>query len=160
MTGKVCLLGLCLYAAVFAADVKPAPAFALKDSSGRTVTLDQYRGKVVLLDFWATWCTGCKQEMPWFVDFQNKFGSKKFVVVGVAMDDDGWKTIGPFLKIHREFRYPMLAGDKVTADAYGWKEALPDTFLIDQEGNLVEAYHGVVNREAVAARIESLLTRK
>ena len=151
---------LVVSAICWGADTKPAPAFALKDASGKTVTLEKYRGKVVLLDFWATWCTGCKQEMPWFVEFQKKYGSKKFVAVGVAMDDDGWKTIGPFLKSHREFRYPMLAGDKATADAYGWAEALPDTFLIDRHGNLVEAYHGVVKREAVAARIESLLDSK
>lgn len=157
MTGKVCLLGLCLWAAGWAADRKPAPAFALKDASGHTVTLDRYRGKVVLLDFWATWCTGCKQEMPWFVEFQKKYGSEKFVVVGVAMDDDGWKTIGPFLKTHPEFSYPMLAGTKAAADAYGWGKSLPDTFLIDQRGNLAEAYHGVVNREAVASRIQELI---
>lgn len=160
MTGKVCLFAVCLAATALAADVKPAPAFALQDSSGKTVTLDQFRGKVVLLDFWATWCTGCKQEMPWFVEFQKTYGSAKFAVVGVAMDDDGWRTIRPFLARHREFSYEMLAGDKATAKAYGWGESLPDTFLIDQHGNLVEAYHGVVNRDGLAARIQELMAKQ
>jgi peroxiredoxin len=138
---------------------KPAPGFTLKDASGKTVTLKDYRGKVVLLDFWATWCTGCKQEMPWFVDFQTKYGAKKFAVVGVAMDDDGWKSLRPFLKEHSEFRYKMLAGDQATAERYGSADALPDTFLIDKKGNLVEAYHGVVDRDAVEANIQALLAK-
>lgn len=160
MNAKLFVLFLTLAGAGFCADApaaNPAPNFELKDASGKTVKLKDYRGKVVLLDFWATWCTGCKQEMPWFVDFQKKYGAKKFAVVGVAMDDDGWKSLRPFLKQHSEFRYKMLAGNQATADRYGWADALPDTFLIDKKGNLVATYHGVVDRDAVETNIRALL---
>ena len=75
---------------------KPAADFALRDVVGKTAKLKQYRGKVVLLDFWATWCTGCKQEIPWFVEFQRKFGTKRFAVVGVSLDEGGWDVRKPF----------------------------------------------------------------
>jgi peroxiredoxin len=165
MNAKLLVLFLTLAGAGFAGDSpavsegQPAPNFELKDASGRTVKLSNYRGKVVLLDFWATWCTGCKQEMPWFVNFQKKYGGKKFAVVGVAMDDDGWKSLRPFLKEHGEFRYKMLAGDQATAERYGSTDSLPDTFLIDRKGNLVGTYRGVVDRDAVEANIRALLQR-
>lgn len=83
---------------------KPAPHFMLPDGSGRTVTLKNFRGKVVLLNFWATWCGGCKQEISWFADFQSWFadfqrayGGKRFAVVGVSLDDGGWSVVRPFL---------------------------------------------------------------
>jgi peroxiredoxin len=155
MNAKLFVLFLMLAGGAFAAD--PAPNFALKDASGKTIKLSDYRGKVVLLDFWATWCTGCKQEMPWFVEFQKRFGAKKFAVVGVSMDDDGWKSLRPFLKEHSEFRYKMVAGDQATAERYGSAAALPDTYLIDKDGNMVETYHGVVDRNAVEENIRALL---
>ncbi len=76
---------------------KPAAGFALRDAAGKTAKLKKYRGKVVLLDFWATWCTGCKHEIPWFVEFQQKFGTKHFAVVGVSLDEGGWAVLRPFL---------------------------------------------------------------
>src|SRR5579862_5223952 len=79
------------------ADRKIAPEFTLKDSSGKTAMLKKYRGKVVLLDFWATWCTGCKKEIPWFVEFQRKYAKQGLAVVGVSMDDAGWSAVKPFL---------------------------------------------------------------
>jgi thiol-disulfide isomerase/thioredoxin len=76
---------------------KPAPEFTLQDSSGRTVQLKDYHGKVVLLDFWATWCHGCKQEIPWFSEFEKTYGAQGLAVVGVSMDEEGWKVLKPFL---------------------------------------------------------------
>ncbi len=160
MTVKLFAVAVSLAAAVFAGDLKPAPELGLKDVSGKTVRLDQYRGKVVLVDFWATWCTGCKEEMPWFVEYQKKFGTKKFAVIGVAMDDGGWKVVAPFLKSHKQFRYKMVVGDQATADRFGWGSMLPDSFLIDQQGNLVEAYHGKVDRAATEARIRGLISQR
>ena len=69
---------------------KAAPEFALEDSSGNTIGLKNYHGKVVLLDFWATWCTGCKKEIPWFSEFQRTYGAQGLAVVGVSMDEGGW----------------------------------------------------------------------
>src|SRR5258705_7442 len=75
---------------------KPAPNFALQDASGRTAKLRDYRGKVVLLDFWATWCHGCKEEIPWFSEFQRTYRAKGLAVVGVSLDEGGWSVVKRF----------------------------------------------------------------
>src|ERR1700761_9143856 len=72
-----------------------APEFALKDAHGKLVHLSDYRGKVVLLDFWATWCGPCNVEIPWFVQFEKKYKDRGFEVLGVSMDEDGWKSVAP-----------------------------------------------------------------
>jgi thiol-disulfide isomerase/thioredoxin len=97
-----------------ATERKPAPKFALKDGSGKTVRLKDYRGRVVLLDFWATWCHGCKEEIPWFSDFQRTYGAKGFAVVGVSLDEGGWNVLKPFLA-DAKVPYRMLLGDDLTA---------------------------------------------
>jgi peroxiredoxin len=138
---------------------KPAAALGLPDAAGKTATLKQYRGKVVLLDFWATWCTGCKQEIPWFVDFQQEFGNKRFAVVGVSLDEGGWDVLKPFLaKSHIPYR--MLLGTESVAQRYGI-ENLPDTFLIDREGRVAAAYRaGLVDKDDIEANIKALLSKR
>jgi peroxiredoxin len=134
---------------------KPAPDFALKEASGKTVKLTDYRGKVVLLDFWATWCHGCKQEIPWFSEFQRTYGSKGFAVVGVSLDEGGWTVLKPFLAATKP-PYQMLLGDDSTAQRYGIK-SMPDTFLIDREGRVAAAYTGLVDKDDVESNIKALL---
>jgi peroxiredoxin len=142
-----------------AKDRKPASGFALKDSSGRTVTLKDYRGKVVLLDFWATWCHGCKEEIPWFSEFERAYGAKGFAVVGVSMDEGGWGVVNPFLA-GIKVPYPMLLGNNLTAQQYGIK-SLPDSFLIDRQGRIAAAYtKGLVNKDDVEANIRALLVKR
>jgi len=137
---------------------KAAPDFKLKDSSGRTVTLKDLRGKVVLLDFWATWCTGCKKEIPWFSEFQTKYGQKGFAMVGVSLDEGGWSVLKPFLAEHK-IPYQMLLGDDAMAGRYGIK-TMPDTFLIDREGKIAAAYlAGIVDKDDVEANIKAILAR-
>jgi len=137
---------------------KPAPDFALKDASGKIANLKQYHGKVVLLDFWATWCTGCKQEIPWFTEFQKTYGKKGFAVVGVSLDEDGWKVLKPFLAEH-QIPYRMLLGDDATAKRYGI-DNMPDTFLIDRQGRVAAAYRaGLVDRDDVERNIKALLAK-
>jgi peroxiredoxin len=138
---------------------KPAPALALKDADGKTVSLKEYRGKVVLLDFWATWCTGCKQEIPWFIDFQRIYGPKGFAVVGVSVDEGGWKVLKPFLAEH-QIPYSMLLGDDSTMKSFGLT-SLPDTFLIDKNGRVAAVYKaGLVNRENLESNIQAVLMSK
>jgi cytochrome c biogenesis protein CcmG/thiol:disulfide interchange protein DsbE len=141
------------------AERKPAAQFILRDAAGKKAKLKQYRGKVVLLDFWATWCTGCKQEIPWFTEFQRQFGVKRFAVVGVSLDDGGWEVLKPFLaKAHIPYR--MLLGDDTTAKQYGI-QTMPDTFLIDRRGRLAASYvAGLVDRADAQANISALLAER
>ena len=140
------------------AERKPAPNFTLKDSSGKTVQVEDFRGKVVLLDFWATWCTGCKKEIPWFTEFEKTYGAKGFAVVGVSMDEEGWKVLKPFLAEHH-VPYTMLLGDEATSQRYGI-ENLPDTFLLDRQGRVAAAYRAVlVDRENIEDNIKALLSK-
>jgi peroxiredoxin len=137
---------------------KSASDFALTDASGRTVKLQDYHGKVVLLDFWATWCTGCKKEIPWFADFEKTYGAKGLAVVGVSMDEGGWKVLKPFLA-ETHVPYQILLGDDAMSKRYGI-ESMPDTFLIDQEGKVAAAYlGGLVDKDNVEANIKALLSK-
>jgi cytochrome c biogenesis protein CcmG/thiol:disulfide interchange protein DsbE len=113
----------------------------------------------VLLDFWATWCTGCKQEIPWFVDFQRRFGIKRFAVVGVSLDEGGWEVLKPFLaKTHVPYR--MLLGGDATAQRYGI-QSMPDSFLIDRKGRIAASYiGGFVDRANAQANISALLAER
>src|SRR5712692_8571091 len=138
---------------------KPAPDFALRDVVGKTAELKEYRGKVVLLDFWATWCTGCKQEIPWFVEFQRKFGTKRFAAVGVSLDEGGWDVLKPFLAKTR-VPYRILLGDDATAQRYGIQN-MPDTFLIDRKGRVAAAYiAGLVDKDDIETNINALLSER
>jgi peroxiredoxin len=134
---------------------KLAPEFALKDSTGKSVTLESYRGKIVLLDFWATWCHGCKEEIPWFSEFERRYSKQGLAVVGVSLDDDGWKIVKPFLAT-ANIPYRVVLGDDATAKKYGI-EAMPDTFLIDRQGRLAVAYKGMVDKDDVEANIKAML---
>ena len=138
---------------------KAAPQFALKDSSGDTVSLKNYRGKVVLLDFWATWCTGCKKEIPWFSEFHRTYGAQGLAVVGVSMDEGGWNVVKPFLA-ETHVPYRMLLGDDPIAQRYGIQN-LPDTFLIDRQGRVAAAYMaGLVDKDDVEVNIKGLLSNR
>jgi peroxiredoxin len=142
-----------------ATERKAAPQFALKDSSGKTIRLKNYRGRVVLLDFWATWCTGCKMEIPCFSEFQKKYGAQGLVVAGVSMDEGGWNVVKPFLA-ETHVPYRMLLGDEPTARQYGIQN-LPDTFLIDRQGRVAAAYMaGLVDKDDVEVNIKALLSQR
>ena len=136
---------------------KAAPNFTLEDSSGKTAKLGNYAGRVLVLDFWATWCTGCKQEIPWFSEYQKTYGPRGLSIVGVAMDDGGWKVVKPYLSAH-QIPYRMLVGDDATAKQYGIQN-LPDTFVIDRHGRIAAAYRArLVDRDELEASIKKLLS--
>ncbi len=125
-----------------------APDFALKDLNGKTVKLSDFRGKGVVLNFWATWCPPCKTEMPWFVDLEQRYGSQGLAVVGVALDDASEKQIADFVK-DMGLNYTVLIGRESTAEAYGGVQMLPTTFYIDREGKIVERVFGLVSRKEI-----------
>jgi len=121
---------------------KAAPDFSLKDGNGQTVHLSDYKGKVVLLDFWATWCGPCKIEIPWFIDFEKQFKDRGFAVLGVSMDEDGWSAIKPYVK-NMKMNYRVLLGNDGVSTAYGGLDSLPTTLLIDRSGDIASTHVGV-----------------
>ena len=137
-------------------DRKMAPEFELKDASGKVVKISDFRGKVVLLDFWATWCGPCAIEIPWFVDFQRRYKDRGFEVLGVSMDDDGWKAITPFVS-EKKINYRVVLGDDKTGDLYGGVEALPTTFVIDRDGRIASVHVGLTGKKDFEDAIEKLL---
>jgi cytochrome c biogenesis protein CcmG/thiol:disulfide interchange protein DsbE len=137
---------------------RPAPEFTLKDSTGKTVDIKKYRGKIVVLDFWATWCHGCKEEIPWFSEFERKYAGKGLRVIGVSLDEDGWKTVKPFLA-GAGIPYRIVLGNESTSQKYGI-ESMPDTFLIDRRGRIAAAYSGLVDRGNIEANIQALLAQR
>ena len=138
---------------------KLAPDFTLRFSADTGARLSAYQGKVVLLNFWATWCTGCKQEIPWFIDFQTKYKGQGLDVLGVSLDDEGWKVLNPYLTEH-PMNYMVGLGNDAIANLYGGVDALPTTVLIDRKGRIAYQHAGVVDRIECEKEIQSLLAEK
>lgn len=137
---------------------KAAAPFTLKDGDGRTVSLADYKGKVVLLNFWATWCGPCKIEIPWFVDFEQKYKDRGFAVLGVAMDDEGWEVVKPYVA-KTKINYRILLGNDDVASKYGGVDSLPTTFIIDQGGRIASKHVGLVSKSEYEDEIVKLLGR-
>jgi cytochrome c biogenesis protein CcmG/thiol:disulfide interchange protein DsbE len=136
---------------------KPAPPLSLKDATGTSRTLSSYKGGVVLLDFWATWCTGCKLEIPWFMEFEKQYRAKGLSAIGVAVDDEGWPTVKPYLAEH-PITYPIVLGDMdLMQKKFGLPASLPVTLLIDRKGRIALTHAGVVEKEKFEADIQQLL---
>ncbi len=134
---------------------KIASDFTLTDSKGASVKLSDYKGQVVLLDFWATWCGGCKVEIPWYMEFQNKYKASGLSVIGVLMDEDGWKSVKPFLE-NQPVNYPVVIGNRDLAKRY-MVDAMPMTLLIDREGKIAASHVGMVDKDAFEGEIRVLL---
>ena len=143
---------------------KPAPNFILTDAKGDTINLSAYKGKVVLLDFWATWCGGCKTEIPWYIEFDGKYKDRGLAVIGVSMDEDGWKAVKPFLGLdkdpetgrHTAMKYPVVIGSDSLAKQYNLT-SMPMTLLIDREGRIAVAHTGMVDKDDWENKIRFLL---
>jgi peroxiredoxin len=136
--------------------LKAAPDFTLKDANGSSVKLSDYRGKVVLLNFWATWCVPCKIEIPWFMEFEQQYKNKGFAVLGVAMDDDDWAAVKPYMAA-KKMNYRVVMGSDSVATEYGGIEALPTTFVINQDGRIVASHIGLINKDDYLKEIQGLL---
>ncbi len=139
-----------------AASRKAAPDFELKDMNGKTIRLSDYRGQVVLLNFWATWCGPCKIEIPWFVEFQRNYKDRGFTVIGVSVDEDGWEAVRPFLA-SRQVNYPVVVSTVEVEQKYGGVEALPVSFLIDRDGRIADTHVGLVTKKTYEDEIRRLL---
>ncbi len=135
---------------------KRAPDFELPDASGKTLRLSDFKGKVVLLDFWATWCGPCRKSTPWMIELAHKYRDAGLVVVGVSMDEDGWPVVKPFIE-QMKVTYPILLGTKRVAYLYGDADELPLAFFIDRQQRVAAIHLGAANRKDVEKTIQALL---
>jgi peroxiredoxin len=134
----------------------PAPDFTLQSLDGKTMRLSDFRGKAVLLNFWATWCGPCKIEMPWFVELQNQYAAQGFQIVGVAMDDASKEDISKFAK-DMGVNYPILIGKESVGDEYGGVPALPESFLIGRDGKIVDKILGLRGKAEIEDAIKKAI---
>src|ERR1051326_3877678 len=146
---------LSLFAVVPSSSRAPALDFTLADATGHPVRLANYKGKVVVLDFWATWCTGCKVEIPWFMEFQKKYGRKGLETIGAAMDDGGWDKVRPYVAAH-PFNYSIVAGDVAFGKMFN-VSTLPLTIVIDRQGRIADVHQGMVDKRAWEKQLRKLL---
>ena len=140
---------------------KPAATFTLTSSVGKKVSLADLKGKPVLLNFWATWCTPCKVEMPWFEDFQKKYAAQGLQVVGINEDDDAQSPeIKDQIKKTLErtgVDYTILMSDKKVGDAYGGLDVLPATFFIDRNGKIVAQAIGLASKDEAESNVQKIV---
>ena len=133
---------------------KTARDFALNDSDGALIRLSDYKGRVVLLNFWATWCHGCVLEIPWFIEFQERYKDAGLAVIGISMDED-WKPVKAFVQ-EKKVNYPVVIDNQGVGKLYGLN-AMPMTLLIDRRGDVAVSYTGVVDKSACEKELHTLL---
>ena len=136
-----------------------APDFTLESLDGKSMKLSDLRGKAVLLNFWATWCSPCKIEMPWFVELQKQYADQGLQIVGVAMDDASKDEIAKFAK-DMGVNYPILIGKESVGDQYGGVPALPESFFIGRDGKLVDKIVGLKGKGEIEDAIKEALKTK
>jgi len=144
---------------------KAAPDLRLKDVDGKDVALADLKGKVVFVNFWATWCEPCQIEIPWLIDMQAKYGPKGFTVVGVAMDEEGKSVVAPFVSKEKfdvngqktAMSYPIWLGTDDAADKFGGVLGYPTSFLISRDGKQVQKFQGLEGYDKLAKAIEGQL---
>jgi thiol-disulfide isomerase/thioredoxin len=143
----------------------PEPEVNFKDLDDKEVPLSQYKGKVVLVNFWATWCEPCQIEIPWLIEMQQKYSSRGFTVLGVDVDDEGKKAVVPYVAKERfnvngqklPMNYPILLGNDAVADKFGGLLGYPTSFLISRDGKVVKKVQGLIDYQEVTQAIESQL---
>ncbi len=139
-----------------ASSLPSVPDFSIEGMDGKAVTNADIAGKVVLLNFWATWCGPCKIEMPWFVDFQRKYKDQGFTVLAVSLDEGGWDPVRAFAE-KLDFNFPVLLGDDATSNDFGGIHVLPTTLIVNQSGKIVFTHQGLVSKAQYEEEIEALL---
>lgn len=137
-------------------DRQQAPEFSLEESTGKRVGLADFRGKVVVLNFWATWCNPCRTEIPWFAEFQRTYEARGFTILGVSLDEDQWTSVRPFIAQYW-INYPILMGNNEVLQAYGGLESVPTTLIIDRRGRVAATHVGLVSKSTYEKDIVAAL---
>lgn len=136
-----------------------APNFALKTIEGKTISLSDYKGKVVIIDFWATWCGPCRKGVPDLVELKNTYGAKGFEVIGISVDrSNSISQVKPFAEDFK-INYPVVFTDEQTPGNYGGIQYIPTSFVIDQEGFVVSKHVGYVEKSQYVSEIEQLFKK-
>lgn len=134
-----------------------APDFTLKSSEGKTIKLSDFKGKVVIIDFWATWCPPCRKGIPDLIDLKKKYGSKGFEVIGISVDSDNTKNdVVPFIKTNG-INYPVAYVESSVIESYGGIQSIPTSFVIDKKGKIVASYVGITPKATYENHIKKLL---
>jgi len=140
-------------------DQQAAPDFVLKDVNGKDVKLSDFKGKIVVLNFWATWCGPCRKEIPDFIELQEEYGKEGLQFIGIALDQEGAAKVKPFVDKNK-ISYPILIGNNDIADKYGGMNAIPVTFLIDRKGMIRGHYIGMRQKSDLESMLVALLREK
>lgn len=133
-----------------------APDFTLPTADGKTLTLSKYKGKAVIIDFWATWCPPCRKGIPDLIELQKKYGSKGLQVIGVSVDQDTKKDVVPFIK-DKGINYPVVYADNNIIMKYGGIRAIPTSFIIDKQGRIVASYEGLMSPATYESQVKKIL---
>jgi len=136
---------------------KPAPAFTLSTVDGKKVSLSDYKGKPVVVNFWATWCGPCKVEMPWFEEFRKKYAADGFEVLGLDDDADVGKDVITKSVQKLGVTYPILLSDDKVAKEYGDPDVLPMSFYVDKTGKIVEVTAGLGTKDELEAKVKEVI---
>jgi peroxiredoxin len=138
---------------------KMAPDFTLDDASGQPVRLSGSRGKVVLLNFWATWCAPCKREIPWFIEFQQSWKQRDFAVLGISMDEDGWASVKPYID-EIQVNYRVMIGNPEVAGLFGGLHSIPLSLVIDRSGRIAAIHAGLCRKDEYETDINAVLNER
>ncbi|MBI4418883.1 MAG: TlpA family protein disulfide reductase [Ignavibacteriales bacterium] len=135
---------------------KKAPDFRLQTADGTTIELSKLKGKVVVLNFWATWCGPCRREIPDFIEVYGEYKSQGLEIIGIALDEEGFSLVTPFVK-RFNIPYPVVIGTGKIVNAYGGFNAIPTTFVIDRNGTIVGEHTGLMTKTQLVGKLKGLL---